>query len=279
MTTPPDACRRRIALLAAVALAAAVGLVLHGPIAQWPDYHAFADARPWLAVPNAANVLGNAPFAVVGWWAWRALGAAPEGPSRAAWRTVAVAVFATAFGSAWYHWNPTDASLVVDRVPIAWACAAIACALLAERVDARWGAWPVVLGGVGLATASVLWWVATGDLRPYVFVQFAPLLLVATALLARLAPIDPARALGDGAWWAGLGLYAVAKACEAGDHAIHDVLAPVSGHALKHLVAAAAGAVLLRAAVAGSRARTASRSERSADGGRAGAGEAAERLR
>lgn len=251
MTLPLDP-RRRLAILLAVALVAAGALLLHGPIRQWADYHAFADAVPWLGVPNAALVLTNLPFALVGGIAWRALD--PSRPSWTAWRTVALSVFATAFGSAWYHADPNDAALVFDRLPIAWGCAAIACALLAERVDPRAGSWPVVLAAVGGATASVVAWTLTGDLRPYVFVQFAPLLLVVVALLARMAPPDPARSVGDGAWWAALALYALAKACEAADHPIHDVLAPWSGHALKHLLAAAGAAVLLRGA-AGARRR------------------------
>ena len=46
----------RAALPAFGALVAVVIAALwwHGPIAQWADYHAFADARPWLGIPNAA---------------------------------------------------------------------------------------------------------------------------------------------------------------------------------------------------------------------------------
>jgi hypothetical protein len=237
---------RRLAVLASVAALAALGLLLHGPIVQWDGYHAFADAAPWLGLPNAANVLSNAPFAVVGWLGSRALARA-DAASRRAWRTVAVAVALTAIGSSVYHWAPDDRSLVLDRLPIAAACAGIACALLAERVDARWAAPPAVAAAVAVAAGSVGWaW--TGDLRPYAFVQFVPLLLALVVLLARWRARDPAAGVGDGAWWLALGLYAAAKACEAGDHAIHAALAPLSGHVLKHGLAAAAAAVLLRAA-------------------------------
>ena len=50
-------------------LAAAAALFLHGPIHQPQAYHAFADARPWLGVPRAGDVLSNVPFALVGLWA------------------------------------------------------------------------------------------------------------------------------------------------------------------------------------------------------------------
>ena len=53
-------------LIAAAALALALGL--HGPITQWAGYHDFADARAWLGIPNAENVLSNLPFALIGAW-------------------------------------------------------------------------------------------------------------------------------------------------------------------------------------------------------------------
>jgi hypothetical protein len=46
-----------------------------------------------------------------------------------------------------------------------------------------------------------------------------------------------------------LGLYAVAKLLEVGDHATLEMLHVMGGHPLKHLFAAAGAAVLLRAAV------------------------------
>lgn len=44
--------QRRI--LASLAALLALGLLLHGPIAQWASYHAFADQRGWLGIPHAA---------------------------------------------------------------------------------------------------------------------------------------------------------------------------------------------------------------------------------
>ena len=97
----------------------------HGPIAQWADYHAFADERAWLGLPNAANVLSNLPFLAVGVWAlWQLRRAPTASPSLLAWRAFALALVLTAIGSTIYHWAPSNASLVGDRLPIAWACAA-----------------------------------------------------------------------------------------------------------------------------------------------------------
>jgi hypothetical protein len=241
--------------LAAAVLLAALVLLWHGPIAQWPGYHAFADSRAWLGLPNAANVLSNLPFAVIGLWGlWRigvqrraALGAGALG-----WALFAFAVACTALGSAVYHWAPSNFTLVFDRLPIAWACAALACAFLAERVAPAWGrAGPLALALLG-ASLSVAWWWFTeqggaGDLRPYLFVQFLPMLLVPLVLLLKIGPGGGGQVSGS-AWWTVLALYAAAKGFEVADHAVLQALHFSSGHTLKHLLAAAAAWWMLRAA-------------------------------
>jgi hypothetical protein len=218
---------------------------------QWADYHAFADTRTWLGLPNAENVLSNLPFAVIGLWGLHALAGAIDA-NRHAWRVFAAAIFLTAFGSAAYHWAPGNGALVFDRLPIAWACAALTCALLAERVDPRWARPLPILGAPLTGSAAVGWWWFTGqhgagDLRPYLFVQFLPMLMVPATVILKL-PAQSASALARRDWWLVLGLYATAKVMELADANILDALVVTSGHTLKHLLAAAAAWWLLRAA-------------------------------
>ncbi len=252
----PD--RRAWLLVAAVGSMLLLGAV--GRIGQWPDYHAFADARSLGWMPNAANVLSNVPFAIVGGWAlWRMRherrpdGMSRSRPSFAAWRTFALAVLCTAFGSAAYHWAPGNASLVFDRLPIAVACAAVGCAFLAERVDPRFGSARAVFAAATVGAISVAWWwfgeqAGHGDLRPYLYVQFMPMLLVMLGLLLRVEPArPPGGALPAHAWWTVIALYAAAKAFEGADaDVLHATGSIVSGHTLKHLLAAAGAFVLLR---------------------------------
>lgn len=251
-SSAPSLVSPRAAALIVLALVLGLALWLHGPIPQWPTYHQFADQRAWLGLPNAADVLSNLPFALVG-LAW--LGASrglPRSESSLAWTVFALALVATATGSAAYHAAPDNHSLAFDRLPIAAACAALSCAFLAERVDPRWGR-PAVLGAaLVLAGGSVaLWWWSEvsgrSDLRPYLFVQFLPMLLVPAALLLRL-PRRFDTAAPDAAWWGVLAGYALAKAFEVADHAVLEQVGLLSGHTLKHLVAAAAAAWLLRGA-------------------------------
>jgi len=243
----------RASWLLAIAAAAVAVLWWQGPIAQWASYHEFADDRTWFGVPNAANVLSNLPFALIGAWGlWRLVTRTPAGPAHDAWCWFSASVACTALGSALYHWEPTNGWLVLDRLPIAWACATLTCALLAERVDRRWGSAWTLVAVVGAGTLSVLYWWMTeqqgqGDLRPYLAVQFLPMLLVPAALALRLPPTSE-RTVPAAAWWTVLVLYAAAKAMELGDHMVLDALAVASGHTLKHLLAAGAAWFLLRAA-------------------------------
>ena len=240
-------------VLALVATALALALLAHGAIPQWAGYHVFADTRGWLVLPNAENLLSNLPFALIGLWGWRAA-------SRSiAWRAFSAALVCTAFGSALYHWAPGNAALVADRLPIAWACAALLCGFLGERVDARWASAPVLSAALVTASCSVaLWWLGEqqghGDLRAYLFVQFLPMLLVPAALLMKLPALRP-DAIGANTWWAVLGLYAAAKLMEVADQTVFDALAFTSGHTLKHLLAAAAALCLLRAVGRGAQLR------------------------
>jgi len=91
---------------------------------------------------------------------------------------------------------------------------------------------PFLLGG-----ASVLYWhlgerTGHGDLRPYVVIQFLPLLLIPMILL-----LFPSRLSRVGLLWTMLVAYVVAKLLELADGAIFDLDHLVSGHTLKHLVA------------------------------------------
>src|SRR5258708_155810 len=75
------------------------------------SYYDFADQRILLGVPSFWNVVSNLPFALIGWLGLRAAG-------DWAWRVLFAGVFLTAFGSAWFHLAPSDATLVWDRLPM-----------------------------------------------------------------------------------------------------------------------------------------------------------------
>lgn len=217
-------------VLVAAAGILAAGLAAAGPLRQDPDYHRFADGRAWLGVPNAADVLSNLAFLPAGTLGLRRA-------RRPAWVATFLSILLVAPGSAFYHWAPSDRTLAWDRLPMALAFMALVSALVEDHVDARAGARmmiPMMLLGAG----GVGWWTWTGDLRPYAWTAFFPLLVVAALAVARPEPRP--RLLLAGA------LYLAAKGAEALDGRIWDWSGgALGGHALKHLLAAAACAAFV----------------------------------
>jgi hypothetical protein len=237
-----------------LAVFGAVAVVLAGPPVPQPlTYHSMADQRSWLGIPNALNVLSNLPFAIVGVLGLKAIFASdadcrvPFDESWERWPYAALfgGVVLTTVGSSYYHLAPDNARLVWDRLPMTVGFMGLLTAVLAERVSPPLGRWlfvPLLVGGA----ASVGYWYwsevqGAGDLRPYLLVQFGSLLVVLLLLT-----FYPARYVGDGYLVAGLAAYAAAKGFELADGFILARGGIISGHTLKHLVAAAGVACLVR---------------------------------
>lgn len=237
--------RGTIAILA-VAAASIAGMFLVEPIPQDPTYHAFADSRKMAHVANAWNVLSNLPFLVVGVYGFATLRRLVAPQLRAHYLVLTAGFTLVALGSAWYHLEPSTRSLVWDRLPMTVAFMALLTGIIADRfswVVGRALLSPAIVAGI----ASIAWWIRTemlgaGDLRFYGLVQFLPMLLIPMMLLLR-----PAQWLRAGWLWAGLGAYLAAKLAEYFDATIYTGLVFVSGHSLKHLLAAVACAFVIHA--------------------------------
>ncbi len=228
-----------LALLASALMVAALGV--HGPIAQPEHYHAFADQRSGWRIDHCANVLSNLTFLLAAaYGAWRIRHSAMAGAQRTGLVMFVAALALTALGSTWYHLAPDDARLVWDRLPIALACASLLGTVLASRTA-------LLLLGAG-AVASVAWWSVSGDLRPYLLLQLAPLVLIPLLQWQAGAPGAQRKAVG-----VAVGLYVLAKVCELADLAIYQLLGALSGHTLKHVLAAAACAWLVHGLASGPR--------------------------
>jgi len=229
------------AILLGLMVAASVAAWALPPLPQDPAYHAFADGRAVGPVANAANVLSNVVFLIAGVLGLRHAVRHAVLPARPAWIVAFAGIALVSVGSAWYHRAPGDATLLWDRLPMTIGFMGLLAAVLAipfgERI-ARLALWPAVVIGVG----SVVAWRLTGDLRPYVWVQFTPLLLIAAILVLCPLPTPHRRAL-----LSALVLYGVAKGCELADARLFVATAGVvSGHTLKHLAAGAACGALVR---------------------------------
>lgn len=231
-------------------VAALLALALFGPMLPASAHqHTLADQRALWGIPCALDVLSNLPFAIAGLWGLVTLRRVAPGmldaPSRALASLFFAGLVCTAAGSALYHWQPQDAGLLWDRLGMVLPFAGLLGLAAASRVSARAGA--AAAGTVLLAgPLAVLWWSHSGNLLPWAVVQLGGMLVVLA--LACLPRRDGALALHLGAVMA---LYALAKLFEAADHAVFEATGQaVSGHSLKHVLAAAAAWPVLAALAA-----------------------------
>jgi hypothetical protein len=257
--------------------AAVIALLIYGPITQPEAYHHFANTRTVLGIPNAADVLSNAAFVLVGGLGlWRtaatavrlrsistagglapALAGTPRGLALPVTPIdlLCIAVFFTGVlltgpGSAWYHLNPNNNTLLWDRLPMALAFAGLVAAIVSDRLRIRpITALATLTGLVALGILSVLWWhfgelasPGQGDLRLYIVVQYG-------ALLAAMAlAFTPGRLYGRGLLALACGLYILAKVLESTDAQVFNATGQfISGHTLKHIAAACGAGVIITA--------------------------------
>jgi hypothetical protein len=241
----PSLSRPEAALLATVL--ALLAVALFGPHVALPArYHAFADQRSAFGIPCVMDVLSNLPFALAGVAGLWQLARTPANALLPAQRTLAALFFAglllTTVGSSWYHWQPDDAGLAVDRAGMSLAFAGLLGLAVADRISDRAGQ---ALAGFTLLLAplAVTTPLLNGNTLPWVVLQFGGLVLLAALALRQPRPAALGFSIG-----AVIVLYAVAKVLEQSDHAVFELTrGGVSGHSLKHVVAALAVVPLLQA--------------------------------
>lgn len=234
-------------LIALITVGVLAALSVHGPIPQSTGYHAFADNRAMWSVPNFLEVFSNSFFVLVGLLGVYELSAKGAlkivDENRAAYKMFFAGVALVGLGSGYYHLAPTNATLVWDRIPMTVAFMALFSVIVSEFVSIRSGV-KVLVPLVAAGVLSVLYWFWTeaagrGDLRPYILVQFLPLIVTPVILVCFPSKFTKV----SGYWWL-LAAYAVAKLFEHFDQEIFGLLGFVSGHTLKH-VASAMGVYIL----------------------------------
>ncbi len=222
-------------------LLASLGLGLLDPIAQPPIYHDYGDQRTLLGIPYFWNVMSNLPMLFIGAYGLRQCALnwsrRPAGVTRWIPLVLSGGIFITCFGSAYYHWAPSNDTLLWDRLPMTLMFMSLFALLMYDYLGPKAGTVTFWLA-LPLGIASVLYWHITeaagqGDLRPYALVQFFPIVAALAMMLffSGKAPYVRYMLLL-------IGWYAVAKFCEHQDKAIYQVLGFWSGHTLKHLFGA-----------------------------------------
>ena len=242
---------RKIAFFSvALFLSIAVGLYFYGRIGQPSGYHRFAEMRPLWGIPNSLNVVSNLAFWYAAWYGLMCYFVTRDKHAHADGNGALIALIvgaaATGLGSAYYHAFPSNESLVWDRIPMTICFAAIFAEFIAIHVSekkAKLYLIPLVVSGI----ATVLYWKWSGlhgadDLRPYVMVQFFPLLLIPAVAL-----FFPIKQRHSPLWTKALLWYACAKVLEHFDQPIFAITSgTVSGHTLKHIASGIAVLYALR---------------------------------
>ena len=226
-------------LLAVIAIAITAMLFIPA-IPQDPAYHQFADQRRLMNVPHLWNVISNAAFIIVGILGMNALQKQELvilDEIKLFYWSFFIGVLLIGFGSAYYHLQPDNTTLIWDRLPMTIAFMAFFSIIVAEFINLKWGQL-IFIPSLLIGILSIVYWHYTelqgaGDLRLYALVQFLPLLLLPFILLLYPSAFSKYRLI-----WYFLGLYMLAKVFESFDDWFFQLLG-ISGHTLKHLFAGA----------------------------------------
>ncbi len=241
----------RLWIVAGAAVALVAIAFAAPPIAQPDAYHDFADRRGLWGVPHFANVATNLAFVLVAVFGLAVVFARRRAVPFAnaldalPYRAFFAGIAAVAAGSTWYHLEPNTQTLFWDRLPIALAFLALLAAFIADRIHLRAGVLIMLPVLLAVGVAGTLYWrhseiAGAGDLRFYFLWQALALVLI--PLIAALYPgrLTRGRSVAAVAAW-----YAGAVICEHLDGEIYALLGhALSGHSIKHLLAAAAIAMV-----------------------------------
>jgi hypothetical protein len=235
-------------LIAIAGLAVISTFLLLDPIPQGSGYHQFADNRSILGIANGMDVISNLPFIIVGAWGIiftaGLLKKSGFNSSIPPYLIFFIGIFFTGLGSTVYHSVPSNATLVWDRLPLTITFMGFFCSVISELISRRAALillLPLLLVGLG---SAVYWaWsesLGRGDLRPYGLVQFLPMLLIPLIFILYKLP-------GNYLPYtlAALVFYFISKVAELLDEQIFRLLQVMSGHTIKHVLAAAGTCCIL----------------------------------
>ncbi len=209
-------------------------MFMQAPFGQDQEYHNFADQRAFLGIPNFGDVASNLAFIIAGLYGLKVCFSKELGAMQGAWIASFIGVTLVGIASSYYHWAPTDETLVPDRITLTIGFMGLFAAVLGEYISSRLRV--LLIPALLLGLASVLYWHWFDDLRLYYWVQGAPLLILPLVLL-----LYPAKYSHRWLLFAGIFLYGVAKLAELGDKVTLSLTQGViSGHTIKHLVAGVA---------------------------------------
>lgn len=211
-------------------------MMSQAPIFQNPSYHNFADQSLIGGIPHFFDVATNVLFLLAGIYGVREHLRNKFSISKLG---LVLGVILVAPGSAYYHLQPDNERLLWDRLPMVIGfCSLMSWLLVAYFKIKREKLLLSIINIIGLS--SLIVWVWTGDLRFYYWVQLSPVVLLLYLGIFK-GELFTNRAMILGAFVC----YAAAKLTEKYDIAIFESLG-VSGHSVKHALAALAVLLLVK---------------------------------
>ncbi len=218
------------------------------PVSQSEDYHNFADKRVVIGISNFADAVSSFSFlvaGVAGLFCFARLKRKSSYKEELSYLVFFGGLILIGFGSAFYHLNPNNWRLLWDRLPMSicfMAFFSIVIGNVFNKKTANTLLVPLLILGMG----SVIFWYLTelqgrGDLRPYIFVQFYPVMAIPLMIF-----LFPRKIINRKDIFIILALYGTAKIFELLDEQIFHLTGIISGHTLKHLVAASVSLWVLR---------------------------------
>ncbi len=237
----------RLVLLAVTGIAVFISIFVFS-MPQPRAYHMFVDSRTCLGIPNFFNTASNLAFLVAGLSMLIFLYARrrqfPEMFIERGELWILVVLYASTllvtFGSGYYHLAPDNARLFWDRLPMTLVASAFVSTIVADRFGARAGFATLAILFV-LSFGALLYWLATQSLAqdnvwPYIATVYGSLSFAVVAMV-----LFPSRYTHAHAAWVTLAIYMTAMAFDTWlDSTLYTMGAILSGHSLKHLLAAVA---------------------------------------
>lgn len=223
-----------ILLLVSVATVLAVFSFLPA-IPQDPCYHHFANDTMLVSIPNFYNVISNLGFVISGMVGLVVL-KKHRIKSPMVW-LLFIGMLLTGFGSAYYHYNPNNQTLVWDRLPMTLVFSSFFAELYAQYFNYK-HALCIWLFTICVGIVSIAYWydtekMAHGDLRLYAIVQFLPMLLISIMCIGSYNK----NKIIHLPLLATFVCYLAAKMFEHFDHTIFAQTHLIGGHFMKHVCA------------------------------------------
>jgi hypothetical protein len=210
------------------------------PITQSLEYHQFAEQRVIGSIPHFGDVLSNLAFIILGVlllvestnWNYVEI----YRGQKTLFKSLAYSSIILGFGSGYYHWAPTNYTLAWDRATMVLGFAVIfydSC--VRYDIFSKKG----ILQGTFITSilflGTVIFWMISSRLEPYVFVQFFTMFILVVLAVKNYKEV-PSKHLFNMFIW-----YALAKLFENQDKLIFAMSGNfISGHTLKHIAYALA---------------------------------------